>query len=255
MLMAITRDVSPAFDRCELTHLPRVPIDVERARAQHNAYEWALVRAGCTVRRLESGPDMPDAVFVEDIAVAIDEGVIITRPGAPSRRVETPAVLDVLVRHGRPLQYIRSPGTLDGGDVLVAGRRVFVGLSARTNRAGAEQLTGMLVSVGYDVRTVPVQGCLHLKSAVTTVSPDTLLINRAWVPAELFAGFTLIDVHPSEPRAANALQVGDAVIYSTTFPRTLDRLAKRTLSLHPIDVDELLKAEGAVTCCSLLFDI
>ena len=255
MLMAITRDISAAFNECALTHLPRVPIDLDRARAQHTAYEWALVDAGCTVRRIDSGPEMPDAVFVEDIAVVTDEGAIIARPGAASRRVETAAVVDSLVRHGRPLQQIRGPGTLDGGDVLVVGRRAFVGFSARTNRTGVEQLTGILEAVGYTVCTVPVRGCLHLKSAVTAVAPDTVLINRQWVPAEVFAGLSLLDVDPLEPHAANALAVGDVVIYPAAFPRTGEVLRHRGLRPRLVEVDELQKAEGAVTCCSLIFEL
>ena len=253
--MALTREISTAFEHCELTHRPRVAIDLARARTQHAAYEWALVDAGCTVRRLDSGAHMPDAVFIEDIGIAVEEGVIITRPGVESRRVEIPAVLDSLARHGRPLRQIQTPGTLDGGDVLLIGRRAFVGFSARTNRSGVEQVTKILVSIGYDVRTVPVRGCLHLKSAVTAVSPDTLLINRAWVPPDVFTNMTLVDIDPTEPSAANALAVGNIVIYPTTFPRTAGRLKARGLRLRFVDVDELQKAEGAVTCCSLIFEV
>jgi len=255
MLMAITREISAAFDECQLTHLPRAPIDIDRARAQHTAYEWALVEAGCTVRRLDSGADMPDAVFVEDIAVVVAEGAILTRPGAEARRLETPGVVASLMRHGLPLQEIRSPGTLDGGDVLVVGRRVLVGLSARTNRAGADQLVGILNAVGYAVSMVPVRGCLHLKSAVTAVAPDTVLINREWVSAEAFAGLSMVDVDPLEPHAANALAVGGVVIYPTSFPRTREKLEHRDLRLRLVEVDELQKAEGAVTCCSLIFEL
>jgi dimethylargininase len=198
---------------------------------------------------------MPDAVFVEDIAVVLDEGAIIARPGALSRRVETRAVAESLARHGLPSQPIRSPGTLDGGDVLVVGRRVFVGLSARTNRAGADQVVKMLGPIGYNVHMVPVHGCLHLKSAVTAVAPDTVLINRDWVPTEAFDGLSLVDVDPREPHAANALAVGGAVIYPSAFPRTREKLESRDLRVRPVDVDELQKAEGAVTCCSLIFEI
>lgn len=255
MLMALTREISAALQGCELTHLPRVPIDLDRARAQHAAYEWALVEAGCTVRRLDSGPDMPDAVFVEDIAVVLDEGAVICRPGAESRRAETPLVVEALARHGHPLQQIQAPGTLDGGDVLVIGRQVFVGSSARTNRAGIDQLNGILAPAGYTVRAVPVHGCLHLKSAVTAVAPDTVLINREWVPADAFAGLSLVDIDPQEPYAANALAIADAVLYPTSFPRTRKRLEGRGLRVRSVDVDELQKAEGAVTCCSLIFEM
>jgi len=150
---------------------------------------------------------------------------------------------------------VQAPGTLDGGDVLVVGREVFVGASSRTNRAAIDQLSGMLAAVGYTVRAVPVRGCLHLKSAVTTVAPDTLLINRAHVPAEAFRGLSLIDVAPEEPHAANALVLGDMVIYPDSFPRTRERLERRGLRVRPVEVDELQKAEGAVTCCSLVFEL
>ena len=253
--MALTREISPALESCQLTHLPRVPIDLERARGQHAAYEWALVEAGCTIRRLDAGPAMPDSVFIEDIAVVLDEGAVVCRPGAASRRIETAGVVEALVRHRRPMQHIQAPGTLDGGDVLVVGRQVFVGSSARTNRPAIDQLSGMLGAVGYTVRAVPVRGCLHLKSAATRVAPDTLLINRACVPAEAFRGLSLIDVDPEEPHAANGLAVGDVVIYPASFPRTRERLERRGLRVRPVEVDELQKAEGAVTCCSLIFDL
>jgi dimethylargininase len=255
MLMALTREISDAFESCQLTYLPRIPIDIERARQQHADYEWALVEQGCTVRRLDSGADMPDAVFIEDMAVVLDEGAVICRPGAESRRAETAGVVDALVRHGRPLQQIQRPGTLDGGDVVVIGRDVFVGASARTNRPAIDQLSGMLAAVGYTVRAVPVRGCLHLKSAATAVAPDTILINREWVPAEAFRGFSLLDIDPREPHAANALAIGDTVIYPASFPRTLERLERRGLQVRPVDVGELQKAEGAVTCCCLIFEL
>ncbi|NOT25348.1 MAG: dimethylargininase [Acidobacteria bacterium] len=255
MLIAITRDISTAFNDCALTHLPRVPIDLLRARAQHDAYEWALVEAGCTVRRLDSSPEMPDSVFVEDIAVVLDEAALLTRPGEETRRVETAGVVAALLRHGRALREIRSPGTLDGGDVLVVGRRMFIGLSARTNRSGASQASKIFGSFGYDVQTVLVRGCLHLKSAVTAVAPDTILINREWVDGDAFADFTLVDIDDSEPHAANALPVGDRVIYSSAFPRTADKLTRLGLRLRLVDVNELHKAEGAVTCCSLIFEM
>ncbi len=255
MLMAITREISAAFQTCELTHLERVPIDLDRARAQHAAYEWALVEAGCTVRRLDSGADMPDAVFVEDIALVLDEGAVICRPGAKSRRAETPGVLEALARHGRPLQHIKAPGTLDGGDVLVVGRQVFVGASARTNGAGIDQLARILEPIGYAVRAVPVRGCLHLKSASTAIAPDTVLINRERVPADAFTGLSLLDIDPQEPDGANALAIADVVVYPTAFPRTRERLERWGLRVRPVDVDELLKAEGAVTCCSVIFEM
>src|SRR5258706_1701926 len=204
MLIAITRDVSPAIGRCELTHLGRVPIDVERARAEHRAYEASLAEAGCRVERLEAGPDMPDAVFVEDTAIVFDELAILARPGAESRRIETAAVAAALTRF-RPVHAIDAPGTVDGGDVLVVGRHVFVGRSQRTNDVAIAQMRRLLAPHGYHVEAVDVDGCLHLKSAVTAVGDRLLLVNPMWVLGEPFRAFDRVDVHPDEPWAANGL--------------------------------------------------
>ncbi len=250
--MALTREISPALAACELTHLAREPIDVERARRQHEAYERALSAVGCAVQRLPAGADIPDSVFIEDAAVVLDEVAVITRPGAESRRAEIDAVADALAAH-RPLVRIDGPGTVDGGDVLVADRTVFVGRSARTNEAGIQQLREALAPFGYEVRAVPVHGCLHLKTAVTQVSDGRLLVNRDWVPAAAFGGWDLIDVDPAEPFAANGLRIGDAVIYPEAFPRTRGRLEAPGIRIVPVPADELAKAEGAVTCCSLVF--
>jgi dimethylargininase len=251
-LIALTREVSPAIGRCELTHLERMAIDPERAAAQHAAYEESLVAAGCTVWRIDATSDMPDSVFIEDTAVVVDELAIIARPGAPSRRVETNAVEQALANH-RPVRRVESPGTLDGGDVLRVGRTVFVGCSTRTNAAGAEQLQSILEPLGYDVRVVEVRGCLHLKSAVTSVADDALLVNPQWVRASDVAGFDLVEVHPAEPFGANALRVGDRMILAAAFPRTRERLERRGIHVDTIDVSELAKAEGGVTCCSIIF--
>jgi dimethylargininase len=249
--IALTREVSPGLGDCELTHLARVPIDVDLARAQHRSYEQALRDAGCSVEHLDASPDMPDSVFVEDIAVVFDELAIVTRPGAASRRAETAAVASALARY-RSVQMIQAPGTVDGGDVLVAGRRVFVGRSTRTNDAAVEQMRQMLTPFGYTVCGVEVTGCLHLKSAVTALGGDLLLANPDWIDRAAFAGFELVEVDPLEPMAANALRVDDRVIYPTAFPRTAERIARRGLRLELIDASELAKAEGAVTCCSLI---
>ena len=252
VLVALTRDISPAMASCELTHLARVPIDIARARAQHREYEQALADAGCRVERLPSGPDMPDAVFVEDIAIVFDELAIVTNPGAASRRVEVPAIKQALEPH-RPLHVIAPPGTMDGGDVLVVGRRVYAGLSTRTNPVGVAQMHQALAPHGYTVCAVEVHGCLHLKSAVTAVADDLLLVNPEWIDRDALSGFRLVEIDPSEPMAANALRVGDEVIYPAAFPRTAERLARCGLHVRSVDASEVAKAEGAVTCCSVIF--
>jgi dimethylargininase len=263
-MMALTREVSPALPRCELTHLVRTAIDVDRARAQHLAYEAALRAIGCHVERLAAGDEMPDSVFIEDTAVVLDEAAVITRPGAPSRRGEGHATALALQPY-RPLIHIQPPGTLDGGDTLVVGRSIFVGVastsrrghvgsgSGRTNAAGVAQLHRAARRFGYEVRAVAIRGCLHLKSAVTQLDEGTLLVQRQWAPADEFKAFDLVEVHASEPSAANIVRVGSRLLYADAFPRTRDLIAKRGYDVSTVDVSELAKAEGAVTCCSVIF--
>jgi dimethylargininase len=244
--------VSPRLAACELTHIARQSIDYERAYFQHAAYVDLLACLGCAVRPLRPAPDLPDSVFVEDTAVVLDELAIVTRPGAVSRRAETTTV-DPVLREYRPVRVVTAPGTLDGGDVLVAGKRIFIGLSSRSNQAAVEQVRCWVEPAGYQVHTVAVAGCLHLKSAATEVGDRLLLVNPAWVDPAAFAGLGVIEVDPDEPQAANALRVGDAVIFPTAFSATRRRLETAGVVIHGIDLSELAKAEGAVTCCSLVF--
>ena len=253
MRIAITRDVSPSIAYCELTHLTRQPIDMERARAQHRQYEATLEALGCEVRSLPAAPNLPDSVFVEDVAVVFDELALLTHPGAPSRRPEVPPVAELL-GHYRELVLIAAPGILDGGDVLRIGKRVWVGLSGRSNRAALEQMRVILAPLGYSVGGVPVTGCLHLKSAVTQVAEDAVLVNPAWVDGTHFAGMDVIAVDAAEAYGANALLIGSDVVYPTAYPRTRERLERCGIPVHAVDVSELIKAEGAVTCCSLIFE-
>ena len=251
-LIAITREVSPAIERCELTHLARAPIDLAVAYAQHEEYERCLEALGCSVQRLPASLDLPDSVFVEDTAVVFDEVALLTRPGAESRRPELASVATQLAPY-RSIACIEPPGTLDGGDVLVVGRRVFVGISSRSNAAAIEQMRRLLAPYGYDVRAVAVHGCLHLKSAVTAVADNLLLVNPAWIAASELGAYDIVEVDPAESFAANALRIGDDVVYPAEFPRTLGRLRKRGLHVHTVPAGELAKAEGAVTCCSIVF--
>jgi dimethylargininase len=243
--------VSPTLDRCQLTHLDREPIDVPRAEAQHAGYEAALRSVGVEIVRIPAEPELPDAVFVEDTAVVLDELAIMARPGAESRRPEVPGVAVVLGQY-RPLARLESPATLDGGDVLVVGKTIYVGLSSRTNHEGIDQLTRLVSPLGYPVRSVAVRGALHLKSAVTAIGPDRLIMNPAWVNRDDFDGLDICDIDPSESGGANALLIGGRVIYPMHYPRTLARLESAGLRVMPLDVSELAKAEGGVTCCSLI---
>lgn len=253
MTIAITRAVPTSITRCELTHLERQPIDFRAAERQHLRYEETLAALGCEVRRLPATDDFPDSVFVEDTAIVLDEIAIITRPGAESRRGETASAAEGLRPH-RPLAYLEAPATLDGGDVLRIGKRIYVGISSRTDEVAVKQLRALAEPLGYHVSAVGVDGCLHLKSAVTALPGGAVLLNPNWVDASLFSPSEVIAIDPAEAYAANVLTIGDDVICAAAFPRTNARIASRGYRTHEIDVSELAKAEGALTCCSIIVD-
>jgi dimethylargininase len=251
MAVAITREVSPRFNECEITHVERTPIDLELACAQHCAYVNALKDLGCDVIELPAEVDLPDSVFVEDTAFILSEVAVITRPGADSRKSETASISRALSPYIK-LVYVREPATVDGGDVFVIGKNIYVGLSTRSNQTAIDQLNELLGTYGYTVTGVELHDCLHLKSAVTRVDDKTLLINKNWVDESHFENFDLIEIDPSEPFAANCLPIGDSIIFPTAFPKTRAKLEEKGYNLVTVDVSELAKAEGAVTCCSLI---
>jgi dimethylargininase len=249
--IAITRGVSATIDACELTHVSRSPIDVALAREQHAAYESALASLGCEIRRIPADDYYPDAVFIEDTAIVLDELAVITRPGAESRRGELDAVGAVLGDY-RTLARIEAPATIDGGDVLQLDHVLYVGRTLRTSDAGIAQLRALIAPYGYRVIGVDVDGCLHLKSAVTRVGVDALLMNRRWISPSIFDGWRIIDVDDAEPAAANALRIGDRVIFPGELTRTRRKLEAEGIEVIAVTAGELAKAEGGVTCCSLI---
>jgi dimethylargininase len=231
----------------------RTPIDHARAVEQHRDYERALRRLGCTVAHLPATPDLPDSVFVEDTAIVLDEIAVVTRPGAPSRQPETPSVATALARYRR-VHSLTAPATMDGGDVLRVGRRLYVAISSRSNDDGVRQLSKMVNPFGYTVESVRVRGCLHLKSAVTAIDREVLLCNPDWVDAEQFDRAAVIGIDPDEPFAANVLRVAGVLLCGAAHPRTAADLRRRGYEVHLVDVSELAKAEAGVTCCSLIFE-
>ncbi len=251
-VIAITRLPAPSLADCELSFVAREPIDIERARAQHAQYRCVLAKLGCDVRMLPMQSSMPDSVFVEDCAVVLDEIAVLTRPGAPSRRVESESIATALAEF-RPLASIQSPGTLDGGDVLRIGRTLYVGASARSNAEGIAQLGALLGPHGYVVQSVATRECLHLKSAVTQIDDDAVLLQPAWVDRGVFSHLRVIEVDPDEEHAANVVRVNDQLLMPDGFPRTRQRLLDAGFSVTTVPMSELQKAEGAVSCCSLLF--
>jgi len=253
MPTAITRAVSPSLARCELTWLSREEIDIAKAIAQHREYERRLAELGARVVSLPALDDMPDAVFVEDPAIVLDEVAVIATMGCDSRRGERESLAEALSAF-RPLIRMRDPAKLEGGDVMRIGKDLFAGLSARTDEAGISQLASLLEPYGYRVTPLELDDCLHLKSACCYVGDNTILINRAWVDTAGFDKFRLIDVAPEEPGAANALRIGDAVLMPQGFPATTGRLRAAGFEVRTVDLSELLKAESGVTCSSLIFE-
>jgi len=253
MLTAFTRAVSRSLASCELTWLARETIDIELAAAQHERYEEALRQMGVRVISLPEQPDLPDAVFVEDPLIVVDEVAILTRMGAASRRPESES-LEAAISPYRPVRRLSEPGTLEGGDVMRVGRDVFAGLSGRTNTAGIEQLARELGVFGYRVHAVEMRDCLHLKSACTSLGDGKILANSNWLDTEALAGYGIVEVAEEEPGAANILRVGDTVLMPACFPRTRRIIEVQVLRVLAIDISELMKAEAAITCSSVLFE-
>jgi len=253
MLTAVTRAVSPAIVHCELTFVPRQPIDLAKARDQHRAYEQLLEKLGTRVISLPAEPALPDSMFVEDPAIVLDELAVILPLGTKSRQPEAESLAKALSPF-RKLTCITAPGMMEGGDVLRIDRTLFVGVTTRTNAEGIRQLSTLLAPHHYKVVAVPVTGCLHLKSAVTFLSRNTLLANRAWFDPAPFASYNRIDVDPTEPHAANALALGSTVIFPASFTRTRAKIEAAGFHVTPLDISELQKAESGLTCSSLIFN-
>jgi len=252
-MIALTHFPSPFMDSCQLTHLERTPIDRARALRQHQEYCRVLRDCGADVRVLDFHRDLPDCAFIEDTAVVLDEVAILTSMGTPARRPES-AGIESMLRPYRPIERIELPATLEGGDVLRVGRTLLVGVSARTNPAGIAALEAIVGRHGYVVRSVPVQGCLHLKTACTALDNERLLVNPAWIDREALHGFDLVRVPDEEPWGANVARVGKDLCLSAAYPRTAEMISAMGFDVRAIDLSEFAKAEGGVTCLSILMD-
>ncbi|HET8923962.1 MAG TPA: arginine deiminase family protein [Candidatus Acidoferrum sp.] len=253
MLTAITRAVSSAIVHCELSFIDRKPIDLAKAQEQHQAYECLLEKLGARLISLPAEPTLPDSMFVEDPAIVLDELAVIFPLGTESRRPEAASLAQALSKF-RKLEYISLPGTLEGGDILRIGHKLYAGLTRRSNAEGIRQLAAILKPHGYEVITVPVARCLHLKSAVTYLGRNMLLANRAWFDSTSLSEYDWIDVDPAEPHSANTLALGGTVIFPASFPRTRTRLEAHGFHVSPLEIAELQKAESGLTCSCLLFD-
>ena len=213
----------------------------------------ALLRElGADVVELPEEPSLPDAVFVEDVAVVLDEVAVLANPGAPSRQPEVPSVAAALAPF-RPLVWMEPPATLDGGDVLRIDRTLFVGRSGRTNDAGLDRLAEAVTPHGYAVRPVRLSGCLHLKSACTYLGGGVVLANPGWVDTRRFEEYRVLEVPAGEPRGANTFRVGDTLVMAAGFPRTAALIEQAGFAVCTVPLSELQKAEAGGSCMSLVF--
>jgi dimethylargininase len=252
-LMAITHTPSTNMQEYERTYVDDQAIDLALANAQHAAYCAALRRCGAEVITLDVNSAMADCVFVEDTAIVLEEIAVMMSPGAPSRRRE-PAGIEPTLRAYREVKRVTLPGTIDGGDVVVAGKQIFVGRSARTNDAGIDALRAIVTRHGYVVHPIAVTGCLHLKTACSYLPSGRFLVNRDWIDISRFPASLLVDVPAGEPWAGDVLVIGHHVIASDAFPRTIEMLKRGGADVIPVSVSEFAKAEGGVTCLSHVFN-
>jgi len=248
---ALVRKPSSNFSRGLTSSLLGTP-SFSLVQVQHNAYVETLDKLGLEVMILDPQPDYPDAYFVEDTAVVTPEVAVITIPGAIPRQGEQTSIEPVLSRF-RKIENIQTPGTVDGGDVLMAGNRFFIGISDRTNVEGARQLGIILESYGYDWDTIPVGEGLHLKSSINYVGKNTLILTAPFQHLNLFEYYDKIVLDDTEIYAANTLWVNDSLIMPKDFPATKKQLSALNQPIIELDMSEVAKMDGGLTCLSLRF--
>ncbi|HEY9402630.1 MAG TPA: arginine deiminase family protein [Pyrinomonadaceae bacterium] len=253
MLIGFTHIVSPNIANCELTYLERAPVNYERAVRQHKEYCGFLNYHGVKALTLDGSAAHPDSCFVEDTAIVVDEVAIIASMGAAARRQETAAMQKALAPY-RPLEFMRLPATIDGGDVVKLGRTILVGLSSRTNALAAQELRRILEPLGYRIITVAVRGSLHLTTACSALDKETLLVNPRWIDLEPLAGFRLLFVPEDEPWAANTLRIADTICLEAGAPKTAEIVRRHHDRIELLDISEFRKAEGSLTCLSIIFE-
>jgi len=254
MKIAIVNRPNFALKQCELTFLNRVSIDLATAQKQHSNYIEALRNTGAQVEVLEVNQTSPDSAFVEDVAVILDELAVITSMGIAARREEVILMADLIAGFRQEVRHIPLPATIEGGDVLRVGKTLFVGESSRTNRAGIATLGEIVRPFGYNVVSVRVHGCLHLKTGVTALNDETFILNPDWIDPSPFENFKLIHVASDEPWGANVLRIENCLIVNASYPRTADRIDALGLRSDRVYISEFGKAEAGLTCMSLVFE-
>ncbi len=247
---AIVRAVPETID-AGITSANLGKVDYERACEQHDGYVGALERCGLEVSVLGADERYPDSVFIEDTAVVTDRCAIIARPGAPARRGEVHKVEDELSRHYENIERIVSPGTLDGGDVLQVGDHFYIGLTQRTNREGAEQLSALLEKYGFGASFVDVRRFLHLKTGVAYLGGDDIVVAGELVETFGFDGLDKIAVAPEEEYSANCIRVGDHVLIAGGYEETKKKIVGRGYEVIELEMSEFRKLDGGLSCLSL----
>ena len=253
MLTALTRRVSNAINKCQLTYTERKPIDVEKAQLQHRNFEKYLEKIGVKVISLEADSALPDCTFIEDTTIVTDEIAVIMYMGAIARRAEAEKVVEALEKF-RPLKFINDSGTIEGGDVIKVGETLYVGISTRTNLAGINQLAALLAPYSYDIVPVKVTGCLHLSTGATYLGNRTFLINPQWIDASTFKDFDVIAVDANEPFAANTLNLKGKILLPESSVKTSEKISKKGFDVNTLNISELEKAEAGLTCMCVLFE-
>ena len=248
---ALLRGVPDSFRDCVTRRPADPPLDAARARGQHEGYRAALKAGGFATSLLAGDEAHPDCCFIEDTAVVLGGAALVTRPGHPSRRGEVAAVAAAL---GERLVVARmeAPATLEGGDVLRMGRRLFVGESERTSAAGRESLARWAAPLGFEVVPVALHGVLHLKSAATALDEGTVLVFPGAVDEAPFAGLRVVSVAGDDPEAANVVRLPDGrILVAAHLPQSA--AAVRAAGFAPVacDVSEFARADGGLTCLSL----
>lgn len=249
---ALTRLLPDSFPAATVEAPPLMPIDLARAKGQHRSYVEALSALGLTVILLPADESHPDCCFVEDCVLCADGVALVANLGAASRRGEERAVAEALRPYLR-LEAMQAPATLDGGDCLRIGKRIFIGQSKRTNAQGLARVREVFGSLGFEVVSVPVAGSLHLKCFCSKVDEDTVLLADRTVSPEIFHGLRVVLVPHEEAYAANCVAVGGTALISQGFPETERALHAAGLRTVALDNSEIRKADGSLTCSSVLF--
>jgi dimethylargininase len=248
---AITRKPGENF-AAGLTSADLGTADYNLILKQHHAYVCALQSLGLEVEILQSAPEYPDAYFVEDVAIVTPEIAVITRPGAKERAGETKYIEPILTKY-RLIARIHSPGTLDGGDVMQVGNHCYIGISARTNKEGARQLAQILHQYGFHCATVSVSGGLHLKSDVSYIGRNTLLISKVLAESKAFINYDKILIDEEEAYAANSVLINGRILMPKGFPHTKSKLIAARFDIIETETSEMQKMDGGLSCMSLRF--